>query len=102
MFIQLDKLECAGSINANPASEISKVCAAQTIVGASNVEPLALAEPIIEGLPRPSSVLDRIGPPVADHLGQGWHIGAASSHCGLGFGEGARHVGSVGDRKLLP
>ena len=74
MFMQLDKLERAGPINADPAGEISKACATQTVVSAGNVEPLALAEPIIEGFARSSSVLDRIGPPVADHPGQGRHI----------------------------
>ena len=71
MFMQLDKLERAGPINADPAGEISKARAAQTIVGASNVEPLTLAEPIVEGFVRrpcwivsahPSrTILDRVG-----------------------------------------
>src|SRR5580704_18114077 len=102
MFMQLDKLERAGPINADPAGEISKARAAQTIVGASNVEPLTLAEPIVEGFARSSSVLDRIGPPVANHLGQGRHIVGGSPHCGLWCGGGARHVGIVDDEMLLP
>ena len=55
MLVQLDKPERAGTIDANPAGEIREAGAAQSIVAVSDVEPLALAEPIVEGFARSSS-----------------------------------------------
>src|ERR1700730_18130664 len=48
MFVQLDKLERASAIHTNSAGEISETGAAQSEVTARDVEPLALAEPIVK------------------------------------------------------
>ena len=48
MFVQLDKLERAGAIHTNPAGEIRETGAAQSVVAARDIKPLALAEPIVE------------------------------------------------------
>ena len=100
MLVQLDKPERAGTIHANPAGEIREAGAAQSVVSASDVEPLALAEPIVECFARSSPVLDRVGLSIADHLGEG----RQSLHCRLlvRCGDGAGHFGIVDDRMDLP
>ena len=100
MLVQLDKPERAGTIDANPTGEIREARAAQSIVSMSDVEPLALAEPIVEGFPRSSPVLDRVGLSIADHLGEG----RQSRHCRLLVRccDGAGHFGILDDRMDLP
>ena len=70
MLVQLDKLERAGAIHTNPAGEIRETGAAQSEVTACDVEPLALAEPIVECFARALSVPNCVGLSIADHLGE--------------------------------
>ena len=103
MFVQLDKLERAGTIHTNPTGEIREAGAAQSVVAARNVEPLALAEPIVECFARALSVPNCVGLSIADHLGEG----RQSRHCRLlvRCGDGAGHFsivdGSMGLTYLL-
>ena len=100
MLVQLDKLERAGSIHANPTGEIREAGAAQSVVAARDFEPLALTEPIFECFARALSMPNCVGLSVADHLGEG----RQSLRCRLFVrcGDGAGLSCIVDGRKGLP
>ena len=50
MFPKLDQLECGGSIQPNAAGKINEPIAAQLVMRASDVEPIGLGEPFVQGL----------------------------------------------------
>ena len=95
MFVQLDKLERAGAIHTNPGAG-----AAQSVMAARDVQPLALTEPIVECFPRSLPVLNRVGLSIADHLGEG----RQSRRCRLlvRCGDDAGHFGIMDNREYCP
>jgi hypothetical protein len=96
--VQLNKLECSRAIYADPASEVHEPTATQPVSRASNVETLALAQPVFETLPRSSPVLYGIGTSIPDQLRQARDLGRSGSlQCRLSgaSGERTRHIGNI-------
>ena len=92
-------LERASAIHTNSAGEISETGAAQSEVTARDVEPLALAEPIVKCFARALTVPNCVGLSITDHLGKG----RKSLRCRLLVSrvDGTGHFSIVGGRMNL-